>query len=153
MDIEPQIETETENEHGALRAARWDLVRDVAVLQVKLIVDGLRDLILLPASLIAGIVSLVKHEDGYPGPAFYQLLHFGKMSERRINLFGAYSSRNSREDDEELGGEVDIDDLVSRVESYVVDEYRRGDITTQAKAKIDQALDAIQRAGRNKDQA
>jgi hypothetical protein len=34
-----------------------------------------------------------------------------------------------------------------------VDEVRRGDITTQAKAKIDQALDAIQRAGKKKDQA
>jgi len=148
MDKKPESKIRNE----APRAARWDLVRDVAVLQVKLIVDGLRDLILLPASLIAGIVSLVKHEDGHPGPQFYQLLHFGKMSERRINLFGAYSSRNSREDDEDVGGEVDIDDLVSRVESYVVDEVRRGDITTQAKAKIDQALGAIQRAGKKKDQ-
>lgn len=149
--MEKEPETEIENE--APLTGRWDLVRDVAVLQVKLIVDGLRDLILLPASLIAGIVSLVKHENGRPGPQFYQLLQFGKLSERRINLFGAYSSRNSREDDDEVGGEVDIDDLVSRVENYVVDEYRRGDITTQAKAKIDQALDAIQRAGKNKDQA
>lgn len=148
--MEKEPETEIRNE--APRAARWDLVRDVAVLQVKLIVDGFRDLILIPASLIAGIISLVKHEDGQPGPEFYQLLHFGKMSERRINLFGAYSSRNNRKGDDEQGGEVDIDDLVSRVESYVVDEYRRGDITAQAKAKIDQALDAVQRAGKNKDQ-
>ena len=148
--MEKEPETEIRNE--APRAARWDLVRDVAVLQVKLIVDGFRDLILIPAALIAGIISLVKHEDGQPGPEFYQLLHFGKMSERRINLFGAYSSRNNRKRDDEQGGEVDIDDLVSRVESYVVDEYRRGDITAQAKAKIDQALDAVQRAGKNKDQ-
>jgi len=148
MDKKPESKIRNE----APRAARWDLVRDVAVLQVKLIVDGLRDLILLPASLIAGIISLVRHEDGHPGPEFYQLLQFGKMSEQRINLFGAYSNRSSREDDDELGGEVDIDDLVSRVESYVVDEVRRGDITTQAKAKIDQALDAIQRAGKKEDQ-
>jgi hypothetical protein len=153
VKITMEKEPETETGNGVPRVGRWDLVRDVAVLQVKLIVDGLRDLILLPASLVAGIVSLVKHENGHPGPEFYQLLHFGKMSERRINLFGAYSSRSRREDDNELGSEVDIDDLVSRVESYVVDEYRRGDITTQAKAKIDKALDAIQRAGKNKDQA
>ena len=50
--MEKEPETEIENE--APLTGRWDLVRDVAVLQVKLIVDGLRDLILLPASLIAG---------------------------------------------------------------------------------------------------
>ena len=37
---------------------RLDLVRDIAVFQAKLIVDGLRDLMLVPASLIAGIMSL-----------------------------------------------------------------------------------------------
>ena len=35
---------------------RWTLLRDLGVLQVKLLVDGLRDIILVPASLIAGIV-------------------------------------------------------------------------------------------------
>ena len=33
----------------------WTLVRDAAVLQVKLIVDGLRDLLLVPASLVAAL--------------------------------------------------------------------------------------------------
>ena len=44
-------------------ADRWSLIRDVAVLQLKLIVDGLRDLVLVPASLVAGIISLVSGED------------------------------------------------------------------------------------------
>ena len=56
----------------------WTLIRDVAVLQVKLIVDGLRDLILVPTSLIAGIVSLSKTKDGKPGPEFYSLVSAGK---------------------------------------------------------------------------
>jgi len=57
---------------------RWTLIRDIAVLQAKLVVDGLRDLILVPASLIAGIVSLVSSVDGRPGDQFYQLLGMGK---------------------------------------------------------------------------
>jgi hypothetical protein len=124
-----------------------DLVRDVAVLQVKLIVDGLRDLFLLPASLVAGLISLLRHEDGRPGPEFYQLLRFGKLTERRINLFGVYSSRSNRAGDRDRAGDMNIDDLVSRMESYVVDEHRRGQLSAQAKAKIDQALDAIQGKG------
>jgi hypothetical protein len=126
-------------------STRWSLMRDVAVLQVKLVIDGLRDLLLVPASLIVGLISLVKHENGKPGPQFYDLLNFGRESERRINLFGAYSNRPMSTGDDDRGGDMDIDDLVSRVESYVVDEVRRGGINAQAKAKIDQALDAILR--------
>ena len=38
---------------------RWTLLRDLFVLQFKLVVDGMRDFLLVPASLIAGIISLL----------------------------------------------------------------------------------------------
>ena len=41
---------------------RWTLIRDVAVFQVKLLFDGFRDLLLLPVSLVAGILSLIRGE-------------------------------------------------------------------------------------------
>jgi len=45
----------------------------------------------------------------------------------------------------------DIDSLVSRVESFVVDEYKKGGVTKQAKGQVDKALNALQkRAKRNK---
>ena len=40
---------------------------------------------------------------------------------------------------------MNIDEIVGRVETFVVDEYRRGGMTAQAKEQIDKALDAIQR--------
>lgn len=129
---------------------RSDLVRDIAILQVKLVVDGLRDLVLVPLSLIAGLISLLKYDRGEPGPEFYRLLRAGKDSEHWINLFGAYRNRPASMSEHEPIGAKDIDDLVARVESYVVDEYRRGDITAQAKEKIDRALAAINRRGGKK---
>ena len=39
---------------------RWTLIRDILVLQLKLVVDGMRDFILVPISLIVGIASLLK---------------------------------------------------------------------------------------------
>lgn len=124
---------------------RWTLIRDAAVLQVKLVVDGLRDLVLVPASLIAAIVSLVSSNNGRPGPQFYRLLAMGKRSERWINLFGAY--RHSPEDSDADGifSEDSIDDIVNRMESFVVDEYKRGGVTAQAKERIDKALSNLQR--------
>jgi hypothetical protein len=127
----------------------WTLIRDIAVLQVKLIVDGLRDLILVPASLIAGIVSIIRTTDGKPGDEFYTLVSIGKQSERWINLFGALRNAPPEIIDEYHFGEADIDDIVSRMETFVVDEYKRGGVTAQAKDRIEKAIDALHRR-RNK---
>jgi hypothetical protein len=124
---------------------RWTLIRDLAVLQAKLIVDGFRDLLLVPASLVAGIWSLVSGDKDHPGPQFYQLISLGKQSEHWIDLFKAYE--NAPEDvrrDHEFAVS-NMDELVDKFESFVVDEYERGGVTAQAKARIDKALDAIQR--------
>jgi len=131
------------------RPSTWTLIRDVAVLQVKLIVDGLRDLVLVPAPLIAGVVSLLKSEGGKPGPQFYTMVGIGKQSERWINLFGAFENAPPETVEKNHFGDSDIDQIVSRMESFVVDEYKRGGITAQAKERIDKAIDAMQRRRRD----
>ncbi len=123
---------------------RWTLIRDIAVLQVKLVVDGLRDFVLVPVSIGAGIVSLLKADDG-PGTEFYDLLRAGRRSERAINLFGAAERvHGPPANDKPM---PDIDDLVARVEIFVVDEYRNGGITAQAKEHVDQILSSMRRRG------
>lgn len=136
------------SEQEKFTSQRWTLLRDLGVLQVKLIVDGLRDLILVPASLIAGIISLVSSNDGKPGLQFYQLLGWGKRTEVWINLFGA--AKNSPEKLRQPNAFADhgIDDIVRHFESFVVDEYRRGGVTAQAKHGLDKILDALQRKRR-----
>ncbi len=126
-------------------AERWTLLRDLGVLQVKLIVDGLRDLILVPASLIAGIISIASGKDGRPGSQFYQLLAWGKESELWINLFGAVKNSPEAIAQPRPFGDQDIDDIVGRLEAFVVDEAKRGGLTSQAKARLDKILDAVQR--------
>lgn len=127
---------------------RWVLLRDIGVLQVKLVIDGLRDLILVPASLIAGIASIVTTEGGKPGPQFYRLLHFGKQTELWINLFAAVKNSPDPIEPIETLGDSGIDDLVGKVESFVVDEYKRGGVTAQAKERLDKIIQAIQRKNR-----
>jgi len=127
---------------------RWTLIRDTAVLQFKLIVDGLRDFLLVPLSLIAAIASLASSKNGVPGPQFYRLLQVGKQSEVWINLFGAYRHAPEEFTHDDRFTDMNIDELVVKVESFVVDEYRGGGMTAQAKEKIDKALNAIQRRGR-----
>jgi hypothetical protein len=128
---------------------RWALIRDIAVLQVKLIVDGLRDLILVPVSLVAGLISLFKAGDP-SGNEFYRLLRIGRKSERWINLFGAAENMVAPDNERDHFPDEDIDTLVNRVESFVVDEYRKGGVTRQAKEHLDQLLGSIERKRRRR---
>jgi hypothetical protein len=129
---------------------RRTMIRDVAVFQLKLLADGFRDLLLLPASLIAAIVALLK-KGPKPGTEFYELLRAGRRSENWINLFGAVSQvHGPAHGDERLPGE-DIDKLVSKIESFVVEEYRRGSVTGQAKEKLDRALQVLRKYQKRQD--
>ena len=125
---------------------RWILIRDLFVFQAKLLVDGLRDLLLVPASLVAGVWSLVSGDKGRPGPQFYQLISLGKQSELWIDLFKAYEHAPEDVRREHEFAVSNLDEFVDRLESFVVDEYERGGVTAQAKERIDKALDAIQRS-------
>ena len=125
---------------------RWTLIRDLFVFQAKLVVDGLRDLLLVPAALVAGIWSLVSGENDRPGPQFYRLVSLGKQSELWIDLFKAYENAPEEVRREHEFAVKNMDELVDKFESFVVDEYERGGVTAQAKERIDKALDAIQRS-------
>ncbi|MBT8099626.1 MAG: hypothetical protein KJO82_07740 [Gammaproteobacteria bacterium] len=130
------------------------LIRDAVVFQFKLVVDGFRDLLLLPASFVATILSLVNSSDGKPGPQFYRLLGAGKRSERWIDLFAAYGNSPDDTPEKPDSTEPSIDDIVHRVESFVIDEHQRGGVTAQAKARLDKALETLrqrQSAGKSND--
>jgi len=137
---------------GRQGSDRWTLIRDMAVLQIKLVADGLRDVILVPVSLLVGLVSLAKGGER-PGSEFYELLRVGKKTERWINLFGAVERVYPQDEAGEYEGR-DIDGMLANVESFIVDEYRRGGITAQAKDRLDKVLDSVQRvASRQRNQS
>ena len=80
---------------------RWRLMRDVLVFQAKLLVDGLRDLILSPVSLVAGLVGLIADRDD-PARHFRKVLEFGANSEVWINLFNRHGRKNQPGDLDDL---------------------------------------------------
>jgi hypothetical protein len=123
---------------------RVQMVRDVIVFQFKLLADGFRDLLLVPLSLAAAVIGLLRRGPT-PGPEFYDVLRMGRRSEHWINLFGAASQVHGPESGDDRHTGNDIDELVSRVESFVIDEYRSGAVTAQAKAKFESALAAMRR--------
>lgn len=69
------------------RGSRWRLVRDVAVFQVKLGMEAVLDITLIPVSLAAAAMDLLLGNWRRPR-WFHAVLRFGERCERRIDLWG-----------------------------------------------------------------
>ncbi len=78
--------SKSEKEANSQVNPRAEVFRDTLVLQLKLIVDGLRDLVLMPVCLVASLWGLVRHSKN-PGRYLYRVLSYGKLSEKWIGLF------------------------------------------------------------------
>jgi len=109
---------------------RFPVFRDVIVFQAKLLVDGLRDLLLSPVSIVAAMIDLlVPGDDG--GKRFYRVVRFGRRTERWINLFGA---ADARDPDKAPTG---ADELLDELEGLMRDPKRRDEARARAEALID----------------
>ena len=71
----------------AKRGSRFRLARDVVVFQVKLGLEALLDITLIPVSLAAAGLDLVLGNWRQPR-WFHAVLRFGERCERRIDLWG-----------------------------------------------------------------
>lgn len=140
---EPHEETRNTDVAGAVPldgVDRWTLMRDVTVFQGKLVLDGLRDLLLSPISIAAALIGIIGGGDK-PGRQFYDLLYLGKRSEKWINLFGAASHVTPPTFDKEDSESIDA--LVDRLETVARRQYEKGGLTQNAKDAVDRALDAV----------
>ena len=108
---------------------RVRLIRDSATLQLKLVADGLRDALLIPVSLIATLIGLLR------GGAdcdleFRRVIKLGRRSERWINLFGHQRPLG-------FGNPAgSMDRVLEQVEAIVVDQYRKGKSAAEARDKV-----------------
>ncbi|MEL7296569.1 MAG: hypothetical protein AAGJ86_02845 [Pseudomonadota bacterium] len=135
----PAEQPEQESDNDSM-PDKQTLIRDAIAFQIKLIIDGLRDVILIPVSLIATVLSLIKPGDK-AGSEFYDVVAFGKETERKINLFGAAPERSSAESGLPEG---DVDQVIEQVEQYLSKELQ-GDRFSQARAGLEKTLDRLRR--------
>jgi len=115
---------------------RGELIRNAFVFQLKLMADGFRDLILLPISLIAAIIGLLRGGDE-PDREFNQILDLGRQSEEWINLFGKHSEADNSH------GIASIDALFTKAGETLKQQYKTAGTSESAQAEIDEALQAV----------
>lgn len=102
---------------------RGQLLRQVLVFQFKLAMDGIRDVLLSPISVIAALAGiLTNHPD--PSRYFNRLLQLGHRSDQWINLFNTHSKDS---------GSSTADDFVREAESIVRNELEKGGVMPRLK--------------------
>jgi hypothetical protein len=109
---------------------RFGVFRDVVVFQAKLVVDGLRDVLLSPLSIFAALIDLlIPGDDG--GKRFYAVVRFGRRTERWINLFGAADRINP--DASPQGADA----LLNEIEAFMRDPKRRDTAKSDVQALVE----------------
>ncbi len=121
-------------ETEAAKPGRWRLLRDVLAFQFKLLLDGLRDLLLSPISILAAIAGVLTSQRD-PGRFFYRLLALGHQTDRWINLFNTY-------DNEPRANSAD--DFLKHAENIVLTEYEKGGLVSELKDRTDNVIDKMQ---------
>ena len=93
--------------------SRWRLIRAMGILPFKLLLSSLRDLVLIPLTLGAGFVDLIRL--GKTPPRYFRaLLRVGERSDHWIDVW--YSSH-----DDDAPPRENVDALLTRIEESVRD--------------------------------
>ncbi len=119
--------------------ARSEVIRDTLVIQLKLIVDGLRDLMLMPLVVFATISGLIMHSK-QPGRYLYRLLSYGKATENWIGLFDEAKKDVLEPLDIK---DQSLDDLVKKTQTAFESKYINEDKKQKLLDKLNFALDEI----------
>lgn len=119
---------------------RWKFLRDVAVFQLKMLLDNLRDFALMPVSLGAALIDLV-FKGEREGTLFYHVLRWGAHSERVIDVYSAIE----RHEEVTINPNYTVDAVVARLEGVLVRECEKGGTAAGIKAAMDRTIDQIHR--------
>lgn len=113
---------------------RIRLIRESATLQIKLLADGFRDALLIPVSLIATAIGLLRGGDDCD-QEYRRVIRLGLRSERWINLFGNQRPLGFR------NPAGSMDRILEQVEAIVVEQYKKGKSAVEARDEVKRVIE------------
>lgn len=136
--------TATPPDPAGHREARWRLIRDVLVFQAKMVLEATRDVALPLATAGAGLLGLLGWGGRHPEDLFHRVLRLGARFDLWLDLYAPVGEAG-RAETAAPGG---IDRWFGELESLLVEQHRRGQLTRSAKDAIDGWLDRLESAPR-----
>ncbi len=131
-----------------LSQRRWQLIRDMLVFQAKMLIEGLRDVALVPLTLLAGAFGLLFGRE-QPERLFHDVLRAGHRFDTWLNLF-APTGKRAPPVAPGSGEKPTIDQYFERIEHQLLEQHGRGGLTRSARKTVDDLLDSLQDATRKK---
>ena len=102
-----------------MNRAKLVVLRDLAIFQFKLMLDGLKDVTLSPVAIAAATADVV-----FPGERvghrFYAVMRLGERFDRWLNLFGAADKADATRDGLFGASRAGSDTLLGRLEAMVL---------------------------------
>jgi hypothetical protein len=118
----------------------WEAV----VLQLKLVLEGVKDIMLGPIALVAAAIDLGVGERPGRRRLFYRAVATGARFERWLNLYGALERRSGDRQGDLPVDSAGIDAYFRRLEDALKREHERGGLASSAKRTVDTWLDKIE---------
>jgi len=90
--------------------SRKTIIRDVLIFQVKLWLEGFKDIVLMPLSLGAAVIDVFFRRENGCG-ALYSVMKLGDRFERWVHLYAALDQREWKVEAQEYGHVSDYESL------------------------------------------
>ncbi len=130
----PESATSEDDPHHGIderSQSRWQLLWDVFVFQFKLAFDGIRDVVLVPVSIVAGLVGLLVGGNE-PARYFRRVLRFGRRTEYWLNLFDHPQRRSGTSDE-----------LIDPIRVRVFEEAEKSELLRNVGSGLSRSLDQV----------
>ncbi|HMB72898.1 MAG TPA: hypothetical protein VKQ06_04955 [Gammaproteobacteria bacterium] len=127
------------------RDPRNVFLRDAVVFHGKLMLDGLRDVILFPVALVAAIIDLIWRDDP-AGHRFYDVVHFARQTEQWIDLFEAADRAPDTDRPRPHIEGPGLDQFIDDIETKLKAGHEKGELSASAKKAVEQMLEAAKKA-------
>ncbi|HEY5238504.1 MAG TPA: hypothetical protein VIJ62_09010 [Rhizomicrobium sp.] len=124
---------------------RWKIVRDVAMLQVKLLLGNLHNFMLMPIALIAGAVDIV-FKNRRDEALLYKTLAWGRHLDEKIGLYSVLDTKDG--ETHNPPEHYSVDAFAARVEAAIAHEFKTGEVTVNVKTAMRRVLDRLHRENR-----
>ncbi len=109
-------------------STRGRLLRRLVMFQFKLMADGIRDVVMSPLSLAAGAIGILAARN--PELFFDRLMHFGRDTDRWINLFDEHDAASGRR--------PTLDSVAEGIEDAIRRDYANGGLSAASAERLQQ---------------
>ncbi len=117
---------------------RWKFLRDVAVFEMKLMLNNLHNFFQVPLTLAVAVFDVfVKGKE--EGERFYKLVEMGRTIDDSIDIYSIVAHR-----ERSLNKDYTVDTVLERLESVIVREYEKGGSAASVKQAVDRVIDGMQ---------